>query len=117
MPGLSVTGSFTVVLALLLPLPKIELTLRCARYVSELSIVLSVDRYILRNEVVEAPGPRFATVFDIDTLTPVRMLEGALMELTTRSTPLVTAIAPDTALLFVSSLSTLVLVSSAIAPI
>src|SRR3989344_2300779 len=94
-----------VVLALLLTPPFSELTLLCARYVSELSIFASVDRYIFKYDVAEAPTPLFVTVLDIVAFSPVVIVDGTLNALTTRSTPLNTVIAPDTALLFVSSLS------------
>ena len=66
--------------------------------------------------MVDVPVPLFLTVFATDTLEPVTALEGAVMELTTRSTPLVTVMAPVTAVLFISSLSRFVPVASAIAP-
>ena len=58
--------------------------------------------------MVVAPTPRFATVFEIDTFTPVSIAEGALRALTVRSTPLNTVIAPVAAVLLDSLLSTLV---------
>ena len=66
--------------------------------------------------MADAPTPLFVTVLDIDTLTPVDILDGALRLLTVRSTPLDTVIAVVEAALFVSLLSVFVLVASAIAP-